>query len=112
MKSILMLAGLAVTHAQAPAFDVVSIKLSPPDAGSTVSSRGGPGTRTPGVWTCQNMSLHNIVWIAFNLRSQQLVAPEWMNEPRFNITAKIPEGAPREHYYLMFQSMLARASRP
>src|ERR1035441_6946410 len=96
MKSILLLAGLAVVHAQSPAFDVVSVKLSPPDAGSTVSSRGGPGTRTPGVWTCQNMSLYNIVWIAFNLRSHQPVAPDWMNDPRFNITAKIPEGTDRK----------------
>ncbi|SPE33203.1 conserved exported hypothetical protein [Candidatus Sulfopaludibacter sp. SbA6] len=106
MKSILLLAGLAVAHAQSPAFDVASIKLSPPDAGST-GSRGGPGTKTPGVWTCQNMSLYNIVWIAFNLRSQQLIAPDWMNEPRFDITAKIPEGATREQFYLMFQNMLA-----
>jgi uncharacterized protein (TIGR03435 family) len=106
MRSILLFASLAVTYAQSPAFDVVSIKLSPPDAGSTVGSRGGPGTRTPGVWTCQNMSLHNIVWIGFNLRSQQLEAPDWMNEPRFDITAKIPEGATREQFYLMFQNML------
>jgi uncharacterized protein (TIGR03435 family) len=52
------------------------------------------------------MSLCNVVWIAFNLRSQQLVAPDWMNEPCFNITAKIPEGTTREQYYLMFQNML------
>jgi len=53
------------------------------------------------------MSLSNIVWIAFNLRSQQLIAPEWMNEPRFDITAKIPEGTTREQFYLMFQQTLA-----
>ncbi|HLK63715.1 MAG TPA: DUF3738 domain-containing protein [Bryobacteraceae bacterium] len=46
MKSIVLLAGLAVAHAQSPAFDVISIKFSSPDAGSTVGSRGGPGTRT------------------------------------------------------------------
>ena len=106
MKSILLLAVLAVAHAQAPAFDVVSIKLSPPGSSSS-GSGGGPGTRRPGVWTCQNLALHNIVWIAFHLRSQQLVAPDWMNEPRFDITVKIPEGATREQFYLMFQNMLA-----
>jgi uncharacterized protein (TIGR03435 family) len=107
MKSLLLLAGLAVASAQPPKFDVVSIKLSPPDAGSTVTSGGGPGTRRPGVWTCQSMSLHNIVWIAFNLRSQQLVAPEWMHEPRFDITVKIPDGTTREQFDEMFQNMLA-----
>jgi uncharacterized protein (TIGR03435 family) len=105
MKFILLLAALAVAHAQSPAFDVASIKLSPP--GSAVSSHGGPGTRTPGVWTCQNMDLHNIIGIAFNLRSQQLITPDWIKEPRFDITAKIPEGATRDQFYLMFQNMLA-----
>jgi len=107
MRSLLLIAALAVAHAQSPAFEVVSVKASPPDAGSTVGSRGGPGTRTPGVWTCQNMSLNNIVWIAFNLRSQQLVAPDWMNEPRFDITAKISAGATREQFYVMLQNLLA-----
>ena len=58
------------------------------------------------MWTCQNMSLHSIVWIAFNLRSQQLVAPEWMQEPRLDITMKIPDGVTREQFYQMFQNML------
>jgi uncharacterized protein (TIGR03435 family) len=107
MRSLLVLVALAVDHAQPPKFDVVSIKLSPPGAGSTVSSGGGPGTRRPGVWTFQRMELHNIVWIAFNLRSQQLVAPEWMHEPRFDITVKIPEGVSPEQFYLRFQDMLA-----
>jgi uncharacterized protein (TIGR03435 family) len=63
------------------------------------------------MWTCQNMSLRNIVWIAFNLGSQQLVAPEWMNEPRFAITMKIPEGVTREQFYHMFQNMLVERFR-
>jgi uncharacterized protein (TIGR03435 family) len=102
-----MFAAVAIAHAQSPAFDVVSIKPAPPDTGR-ISSGGGPGTRRPGVWTCENMSLHNIVWIAFNLRGEyQLAAPDWMNEPRFDITAKVPQGATRDQLYLMLQNMLA-----
>lgn len=96
----------ATALAQSPSFEVVSIKPSPPDAGSTVSSGGGPGTRSPETWNCRAMTLHNIVWIGFNLRLQQLVAPEWMKEPRFDITAKVPAGATREQFYTMFQNML------
>jgi hypothetical protein len=40
-----LLAGLAVAHAQTPAFDVVSIKMSAPDQ-LTTGSRGGPGAST------------------------------------------------------------------
>ncbi len=41
-----------------------------------------------------NMSLHNIVWIAFNIQPEQLVAPDWMKEPRFDITAKVKTTVP------------------
>src|SRR5947209_6426894 len=105
LTALVVLAGIRAAHAQAPAFEVVSIKPSAPDQ-STVSSRGGPGTRTPGMWTCQNMSLHNVIGIAFNLNSQQLIAPEWTKEPRFDITAKVPEGATREQFFQMLQNML------
>ncbi len=105
MRLILLLAGLTAAQAQSLSFDVVSIK--PSSGYGAVGSRGGPGTRTPGVWTCQNMTLDNIVWIAFNLRSQELVAPAWMNEPRFDIMATIPDGATREQLFPMLQNMLA-----
>jgi uncharacterized protein (TIGR03435 family) len=52
------------------------------------------------------MSLHNIVWIAFDLQPYQLQAPDWMHEPRFDITAKVPEGATRAQFHVMFQNML------
>ena len=46
------------------------------------------------------------MWIAFDLRSQQLVAPDWMNDQRFDITAKIAEGATREQFHQMLQNTL------
>jgi uncharacterized protein (TIGR03435 family) len=52
------------------------------------------------------MSLHNIVGIAFNFNSQQLVAPESMKEPRFDITPKVLEGVTREQFFQMLQNML------
>jgi uncharacterized protein (TIGR03435 family) len=107
MRFVFLLASLVIARAQTPAFEVVSIKIAPPDAES-VSSGGGPGTRKSGFWTCQNMTLHNIVWIAYNSRHEQLVAPDWMRDVRFNITAKVPEGATtRDQLYPMLQYMLA-----
>jgi uncharacterized protein (TIGR03435 family) len=105
-KTLIVAAAMASAYAQSPAFEVASIKPSPPDAGSTVSSGGGPGTRDPGTWRCESMTLRNIVFIAFNVRSNQLVAPGWMNEPRFDITAKVPKGATREQVYRMLQNLL------
>jgi uncharacterized protein (TIGR03435 family) len=107
MRSVLLLSALAVAHAQSPTFEVVSIKLSPPDATFAVGGHGGPGTKYPGVFSCENLSLRNIVWNGFHLQMQeQLVTPAWMNEPRFDIKAKVPEGATRDQFYQMFQHML------
>ena len=107
MKTLLLLVAAASGYSQSPAFEVVSIKPSPPGAGSTVSSGGGPGTRDPGTWRCESMTLRNIVYIAFNLLSeQQLVGQDWMNEPRFDIAAKVPSGTTREQLYSMLQNML------
>jgi uncharacterized protein (TIGR03435 family) len=92
---------------QSPTFEVVSIKPLPSGPVQIVSSGGGPGSRDPGVWTCRNMTLHNILWAAFRLQSQQqVVAPSWMGEPRFDITAKVPAGATRDQLFQMLQNML------
>jgi uncharacterized protein (TIGR03435 family) len=57
------------------------------------------------------MSLANITWIAFDLRSwPDLVAPEWMNELRFDITAKVPKGTTREQLFQMPKTCSSSAS--
>ena len=90
MKVFLMLAVVAA-YAQSPTFEVVSIRATPPAGRGSVGSGGGPGTKDPGTWTCHNMTLANIALIAFDLQGpQDLVAPGWMNDPRFDVMAKIP----------------------
>jgi uncharacterized protein (TIGR03435 family) len=92
---------------QAPTFEAVSIKPLPSGPVQSISSGGGPGSRDPGMWTCRNMALDNIIMIAFRLQSRQhLVAPGWMGEPRFDITAKVPAGATRDELFQMLQNML------
>ena len=103
----MVLAALFVATAQGPTFEVVSIKPAAPDQNS-VSSRGGPGSRTPGTWTCRNMSLHNLITIAYDARMEgQLVAPKWAEDLRFDIDAKVPTGAPKDSLRPMLREMLA-----
>src|SRR5947207_8685378 len=42
-----------------PAFEVASVKLAPPEAPGhhNAHSFGGPGTASPGQWTCSNYNL-------------------------------------------------------
>jgi uncharacterized protein (TIGR03435 family) len=107
MRIALLLFAFAA-FAQSPSFEVVSIKPSPPPEGGgmSVSSGGGPGSRDPSRWRCVNMSLSNIVHNAFELRTAELSAPEWMGDVRFDITAKVPDGATREQFREMMVNML------
>ncbi len=73
-----------------------------------MSSSGGPGTKSPTTWQCQNMTLSNIAAIAFKLNERQLVSPEWMKSQRFDITAKLPEGTSKAEFYLMLQDLLMK----
>jgi uncharacterized protein (TIGR03435 family) len=88
-------------------FEVASIKPSRPVSGPIrVGSRGGPGTSDPGLFTCENCGIGMLLRQAFDLRDYQLAEQVWMRSERFNVSAKISEGATREQFRLMMQDLL------
>lgn len=102
----LVFAGLA--FGQKPSFEVVSIKQAPPPSaqGMRMGSGGGPGSGDPGHWRGENLSLSDLVHNAYNLKRHEYSGPEWMNDVRFDIQAKVPAGATRDDLKLMLQDML------
>jgi uncharacterized protein (TIGR03435 family) len=94
--------------AQLPEFDAVSIKPAPPPDGRDmrVGSRGGPGTKDPGMFTCENCQISAIISRAYDLKSYQFSSKDPMTEPRFMIAAKVPEGATKPQFREMLQNML------
>ena len=70
--------------------------------------RGGPGTSDPGQIRFVNSTLANVVTTAYNLKPYQLTAPDWMNDARFDIVAKVPDGASGADLRTMLQNMLAQ----
>jgi uncharacterized protein (TIGR03435 family) len=103
---------LARAAAQTPdttlQFEVASIKLAIPDPrGMRVSSRGGPGTDDPGLFTCENCELSGLVMRAYLIQNYQFSGPDWMGSTRFIISAKIPDGTTKEQFQLMLQNLLA-----
>jgi uncharacterized protein (TIGR03435 family) len=92
-------------------FEVASIKPSPPPdgRGRTVGCIGGPGNGDPGLLTCRNMNLANLVSTAYKLSYYQLSAPDWMKDPfaTFDLSARVPEGATRDDLNTMMQNLLA-----
>jgi uncharacterized protein (TIGR03435 family) len=100
--------------AQAPdqptAFEVASIKPTPPPVpgqGTSMGMTGGPGTNDPTRYSCHNCSLAMLITRAYDIKGFQLIAPDWAIRTRFEVTAKVPEGATNEQWRLMLQSLLA-----
>jgi uncharacterized protein (TIGR03435 family) len=102
ITALLILSAAAQTQ-----FEVASIKPSRPVSGPIrVGSRGGPGTSDPSLFTCENCGMAMLLRQAFDLRDYQLAEQVWMRSERFNVSAKIPEGATREQFRLMMQDLL------
>jgi len=72
-------------------FEVASLKPTPPDAG-----RGGP--QRPDIRNGRlylpGISLKNLIQVAWDLNSDEMLlgAPGWMNDDKYDILAKAPEG--------------------
>lgn len=108
---------------QQPAFEVASVKLSPPfvNGGSLrVGTFGGPAKGDPGQISFSYMTLARQITVAYGIEQFQLTGPEWINTSRFDITAKLPAGATDGQVPSMLQNLLAdrlklrvhRESRP
>lgn len=106
--NLLIIFSTTAAWAQTAQFEVASIKPSPPPGpGRMLSgSRGGPGTNDPGLFTCERCSLSSLIFRAFDIQSYQLAAPDWMQTTRFNISAKIPDGATKDQFRSMMRSLL------
>jgi uncharacterized protein (TIGR03435 family) len=69
--------------------------------------RGEPGTSSPGQLAGE-ASLKTLLKRAYELKDYQIGGPAWMESERYEITAKIPEGATRREVALMLQSLLTQ----
>jgi len=102
-------AGYAQLPDANPKFEVASIKPSPPPdpvRGMLVRMDGGPGTNDPTRFITENVDLSGLVTIAWGVEHYQLSAPDWLSNDRFNVVAKVPEGATKEQFRLMLQDLL------
>ncbi len=86
-----------------PAFDVVSIKRSPPDA------RGGSiGAEPGGLWVMRNVVVAALIRSAYPAKVSELpAAPDWVNADRYDVMAKAEGNPPREQMIPMLQTLLA-----
>jgi len=108
---VLGMAGAAVLLAQeAPRaeFEVASVK----PAVAVDASNGGRvhvGIQIDGAQVhCTYLSVRDYVRIAYRLKDYQVAGPDWIASDRFDIHAKLPEGATREQVPEMLRNLLAQ----
>lgn len=91
---IAVLAG-ATLGAQAPSFEVASVK---PNVSNLTSS--STDDRPPGSYTVVNMALRRIITIAYRLHPvldrERVIGPAWIDTARFDISARAPANTPVE----------------
>ena len=86
-----------------PAFEVASIKRTPP------GTKGfSYGARPGGLWTMTNRTIGTIIREAYPTQINELVgAPGWVSEDPYDVTAKAEGNPSREQMRLMLQALLA-----
>src|SRR5690242_5201258 len=95
--------------AVSPAFEVASIKEAGPlsiensQAGQFHVGMNVNGSRADYGF----MSLADLIPYAYRVKRYQLLGPNWINETRWDILAKIPAGQPADRAPEMMQNLLA-----
>jgi uncharacterized protein (TIGR03435 family) len=82
-------------------FEVASVKPSPGTSGRMTMKSD------PGRISYTNITLKRVLLSAYDLKSYQISGPDWLETLRFDITAKVPEGATKEQVQSMMQNLLA-----
>ena len=71
-----------------------------------LSCKGGPGSTDPGLFTCTNYNLSNLVSMAFQLMPYQLPSADYGDRAMYEISAKVPPGATREQFNVMLRNLV------
>jgi len=97
--------------AQGPAFEVASIKVSPPlqSIGAQIlSGKLHVGMRIEANRVdIDETPLSGLIQLAYKVKPYQISGPSWMSEQRFDVHATMPQGAVRDQVPQMLQTLLA-----
>jgi len=88
--------------AQTPAFEVALIKPSPD---GELPMTVGPGLRN-GTLHGKRVTLRMLLAAAYGMTEPRVIGPVWLNDNRFDIVAKSPQGVPDSALRPMLQTLL------
>jgi uncharacterized protein (TIGR03435 family) len=91
----------------APVFDVASIKPAGALQAQVAAGKLHIGMSIDAARVdIGSMSLADLIPLAFGVKQYQVVGPDWMNQNRFDILAKMPEGSTKDQVPQMLQALL------
>jgi uncharacterized protein (TIGR03435 family) len=106
VKPAVALLGIAAISAlaQSPAFEVASVKVSPPRAGTA----GFTGIDSdPAMVRYSNITLKNLIAIAYGFDSRLILAgPAWLDSEHYDVAAKLPPDTSKDRVPMMLQTLL------
>jgi uncharacterized protein (TIGR03435 family) len=107
IATALIAAGIA--FAQAPAFEVATIRPAPPlDPAQIMQGKMHVGMNIDKARVDIGfMSLADLIRTAYEVKAYQVSGPDWMNSERFDILAKMPDGATKDQVPAMLRALLA-----
>jgi uncharacterized protein (TIGR03435 family) len=91
---------LAQTPDSRPTFEAASVKLN------TTGSNGSSSNGTKGQTVMINQSLRRLIERAYSVKPFQVSGPEWMENVRFDITAKYPPNTKNADRPAMLRTLL------
>jgi uncharacterized protein (TIGR03435 family) len=103
----MLTAAALAAQRDAPQFEVVSIKLSPPDAPG-----GQAGLRPGGRYVLTNGPVRILIGAAYPSQTNELVgAPDWVTYERYDVTAVAGRSVSEDEFRTMMRNMLAERFR-
>jgi uncharacterized protein (TIGR03435 family) len=100
--------GLTFAQSNDPAFEAASIKPFPEGTPVQMSGcMGGPGSNDPGRITCEYANLRMLLVRAYQVKSQEIFGPGWLDSAHFNLLVKVPQGTTKDQVAAMFRNLLA-----
>jgi uncharacterized protein (TIGR03435 family) len=111
LTNFLFYASLFAQTPAKPAFEVASIKPSPPLSSMIAEIQSGKlnvGMRIDGTQVdFRFMPLSSLLAEAYKMKLYQISGPDWMEKQLFEIHAKLPEGTYKDQIPEMLQTLLA-----
>jgi uncharacterized protein (TIGR03435 family) len=111
--SLAVLAAAAAFAQTKPAFEVATIKPSPPMDMAKVAAALQAGGKMPIGANVEflraeylSLDLKSLMTYAYGVKPYQIAGPDWMSTTRFDIVAKMPEGSKKEDAPKMLQTLL------